>query len=347
MSLEGTLCTSDTPQITDLIKNIPERHTMTRPYVYFVEGADGIIKIGYSLSLAALRTRMAHYELSGGSLLAALPGRKIEETELKYAFKADLARGDEWFYPVDRLLEYIEALLVREFAAPYLDQVEYLGNHPYETWRPDAPAVTFGPTEQTGQATLFREVPLTRRERVEIARKNFNAMSLTDDWFTPPEWVDPAREVMGDIDLDPASHAQANDECVKAAHWYSKEQNGLDRSLPWFGRMWINPPYGTGAESQKMFMARLRQEISAGNVQQAVTCLNLGAMATQWFRREMGPIATAHCVPFERISFIPPRGVKRNKWSPLNGTVFSYTGPHTAKFIEVYRPLGHVLLIPD
>src|SRR5205809_33616 len=46
---------------------------------------------------------------------------------------------------------------------------------------------------------------------------------------------------LGAIDLDPASHAEAN-RIVRARRFYSEKQNGLRR--PWRGRVFINPPGG-------------------------------------------------------------------------------------------------------
>lgn len=64
----------------------------------------------------------------------------------------------------------------------------------------------------------------------------------SSSWYTPPEIVDAAREALGgQIDLDPASCAVAND-TVKAARFYSLEAGEDGLSLPWRGRVFLNPP---------------------------------------------------------------------------------------------------------
>jgi hypothetical protein len=66
-----------------------------------------------------------------------------------------------------------------------------------------------------------------------------------DEWLTPPEIV----QSLGPFDLDPCSPI-----CrpwPTALKHYTIEEDGL--LLPWFGRVWCNPPYGnnTAAWLQK------------------------------------------------------------------------------------------------
>ena len=55
-------------------------------------------------------------------------------------------------------------------------------------------------------------------------------------WLTPPHIL----KALGDFDLDPcASDSRPWD---TARNHYTKDDDGL--ASPWFGRVWMNPPYG-------------------------------------------------------------------------------------------------------
>jgi len=60
-----------------------------------------------------------------------------------------------------------------------------------------------------------------------------------DEWLTPPQII----KDLGEFDLDPCS--PINRPWPTANHHYTIEDDGL--SLPWFGRVWMNPPYGIQA----------------------------------------------------------------------------------------------------
>ena len=61
-----------------------------------------------------------------------------------------------------------------------------------------------------------------------------------NEWYTPKEYIELVKKVMGKIDLDPASCDEAQ-KIIKAEEYYTKEDNGLEQS--WFGNIWLNPPY--------------------------------------------------------------------------------------------------------
>ncbi len=61
----------------------------------------------------------------------------------------------------------------------------------------------------------------------------------TPEYYTPAEFAEAARYVLGGIDLDPASNARAN-KTVRAETYYTKRHNGLIK--PWHGRVYCNAP---------------------------------------------------------------------------------------------------------
>jgi len=67
-----------------------------------------------------------------------------------------------------------------------------------------------------------------------------------DEWLTPPEII----HALGNFDLDPC--APVTRPWPTAKNHFTVIDNGL--MLPWFGRVWCNPPYGR--ESQE-WLARL------------------------------------------------------------------------------------------
>lgn len=64
--------------------------------------------------------------------------------------------------------------------------------------------------------------------------------SKTDEWATPQATFDALSAEFGPFDLDPCATA----ENAKAPTYYTRDDDGLTK--PWFGRVFVNPPYGRG-----------------------------------------------------------------------------------------------------
>lgn len=67
------------------------------------------------------------------------------------------------------------------------------------------------------------------------------AENTTIEWLTPPILV----KMLGEFDLDPCS--PENPPFTHAKINYTIKDNGLDKV--WFGRVYMNPPYGKGMEN--------------------------------------------------------------------------------------------------
>jgi len=180
------------------------------------------------------------------------------------------------------------------------------------------------------------------------------------EWYTPARYVEAAREVMGGIDLDPASHLEAN-RTVKAARFLTEADNGLTRE--WHGRVFLNPPGGLVGE----FWGHLLREYASGRTVQAIW---IGYSLEQLQTLQcvpgaaLAPLVFPFCVPKRRIAFVEneakraarlekvraenveraARGEKlrSEKNGPSHGNWITYLGPLVDRFVEVFSAFGQV-----
>jgi phage N-6-adenine-methyltransferase len=150
-----------------------------------------------------------------------------------------------------------------------------------------------------------------------------------NEWYTPKEYIEAARQVLGEIDLDPASNPLAND-IVQAAKFYTSEDTGLDKD--WCGTVWMNPPYESGLIGQ--FAEKLCDSYASGNVTSAIVLVN-NATETRWFQ-SLAEQASAACFPKGRVKFWHPRKVA----VPLQGQAILYLGPNTDEFARAFSQFG-------
>lgn len=160
----------------------------------------------------------------------------------------------------------------------------------------------------------------------------------TIEYYTPSLYIEAAKEVMGTIDLDPAS-CEAAQVDVKANKFYTISDDGL--SQEWHGCVWLNPPYSkTGGKSnQEVWSTKLADEYMAGNVTEAVLLVK-SALGYKWFENlwDMWPV----CFVRKRISFTKNDGT--NEGQSKHGTALFYLGKNTEKFKEVFRKFGRIIL---
>lgn len=113
----------------------------------------------------------------------------------------------------------------------------------------------------------------------------------TNEWYTPPAVF----EALGlTFDLDPCAPKGGVPWLPARAH-YAIEDDGLHR--PWFGRVWLNPPYGKEAGEWVIRLAGHGHGIA----------LVFSRTDVRWWHAAV-PRATAVCFIEGRLTFIPGGG---------------------------------------
>ncbi len=165
--------------------------------------------------------------------------------------------------------------------------------------------------------------------------------SRSEEYYTPAEYIEAARQVLGGIDLDPASCEMAQ-ETVRAAQFYTKETDGLMQ--PWSGRVWLNPPYGTtgGESNQGIWARKLIEEHQSGNVPAAILLVK-AALGYEWF--ECLWYEWPVCFPRRRLSFTMPDG--SDDGQSKQASALFYFGDNLERFREVFRQFGRIIMPED
>lgn len=153
-----------------------------------------------------------------------------------------------------------------------------------------------------------------------------------NEWYTPEKYLELAREVLGEIDLDPASSIVAQ-KTVQAKKFFDRTINGLRQE--WHGRVWLNPPYSQPLIGE--FVEKMVEERCAERVTGAIM-LTHNYTDTSWFHKAT-EIADAICFTRGRIKFLDSQG---GDCAPTQGQAFFYFGPHAELFAEKFVSVGFV-----
>lgn len=148
--------------------------------------------------------------------------------------------------------------------------------------------------------------------------------------YTPRKIIDPARELMGRIDLDPCSCPLAN-ETVQATHFLTSDDDGL--SMPWLGRVWLNPPY---CGQQGAWVRHFDREWRRGNILHGL-CLVPASTEAEWFQ----PLWDLLCP----ILFLRGRQKFNGPSSDHHaqfGSALAYVGTDRDNFRRLFRHLGTI-----
>ena len=156
-----------------------------------------------------------------------------------------------------------------------------------------------------------------------------------NEWYSPPDLIEAARQTMGGIDLDPASSEIAN-KTVKAKKFYSIDDDGLAHK--WAGRIFMNPPYAQPLMTQ--FAEMVCTEFKANQITQAVVLVN-NATETEWFQ-SMLSMAAAVCFLKGRVKFLDMKGNPGG--APLQGQAMLYFGDKVKEFKAAFDGKGQVMI---
>lgn len=165
-----------------------------------------------------------------------------------------------------------------------------------------------------------------RKERKTLVTQN----SGNNEWYTPPEYIEAAREVMSGIDCDPASNDFAQ-KTIKASEYFTAQRSGLDER--WSGTVWLNPPYEKGLVDK--FISKYCTE---DDVTEGIVLVN-NATDTEWFHK-LASVSDAVCLKKGRIRYIAADGLQKN--TPIQGQAFLYRGANADKFESIFSGFGAI-----
>lgn len=180
-------------------------------------------------------------------------------------------------------------------------------------------------TAEHVQKTIEEVIPEKRKD----VHVSFN--SGNNEWYTPPEYIESARSVLGEIDLDPASSSLAN-RTVMAKTFFTVDNDGL--KAQWTGRVWMNPPYSSDLVGK--FASKIAYHFESGDISEAIVLVN-NATETRWFN-EIVSVASAVSFVRGRIKYIDVNGEQAS--SPLQGQAFIYLGEDPSKFLNEFSKYG-------
>lgn len=200
----------------------------------------------------------------------------------------------------------------------------------------------------TGEDSLNKADALRQGQQAEIDRsRHLEQGTGNNERYTPDYIIQAVRQVIGDIDLDPASSDAANG-IIQAKRYYTAERDGLAQD--WTAEsLWMNPPYSRG--DIDAFVEKLAAEVQRGAVKRAMVITH-NATETRWCRALLDNCA-AFCLLKERVDFSTPGeqggGTLRGQivfllgWS-LRGAEGEPNWEYLDRFNEVFSDLGKVCI---
>ncbi len=178
------------------------------------------------------------------------------------------------------------------------------------------------PEESVTEATEVLKgqgIPPTRKRIMDV-----HYSSESSEHYTPDHILELVFPTMGDVDLDPCADAGKS---VAAQYHFTEKDDGL--SQEWFGRVFMNPPYGRAI---KDWVLKLQEEFETKRVEQAIALVP-ARVDTEWFSvLDNYPV----CFVRGRLTFKGNRDP-----APFPSAIF-YLGRRTKTFIRQFGGIGTV-----
>jgi hypothetical protein len=182
-------------------------------------------------------------------------------------------------------------------------------------------------------AAFHKTVAKSKIKVVSLLERGSIRKKDVAEFYTPAPIIKLAREVLGEIDLDPASCLEAQ-QTVQATSFFCKKDDAITQE--WHGRVWLNPPFGR--EIVPRFVEKLLTEIENSHVKAAILLVN-NCTETKWFANAARS-AKAICFHTGRITF----DTLAEPHEVTQGQALFYWGGALEQFIKEFSTIGWVAL---
>jgi phage N-6-adenine-methyltransferase len=164
------------------------------------------------------------------------------------------------------------------------------------------------------------------RPKSQVETKTSPKSKASDCWYTPPEIITLIQKSLQGITLDPCADDGKH---VESCYHLTVADDGL--SHPWFGRVFMNPPYSCPG----VWIAKLQEEFSLGRVEEAIALVPV-ATDTKWFH----PLISSNLICFwkGRIKFLDVN--YQPKMAARQSHCLIYWGKNQSTFRQVFSPFG-------
>lgn len=183
-------------------------------------------------------------------------------------------------------------------------------------------------------------IEATIAQKVRRGRNPHGDADACVEWYTPKFYIELVRRVLGKINLDPATNTLAQ-RWIEAEVFYTAEIDGFIQR--WFGKIYLNPPYGKeqpGGRKAPDWLERAIEAYESGEIDEAIILLNRTGAA--WYKKLLKRV-NALCEVEKRIAFIDATGEQQS--SPRYYNDFIYLGKNDSVFKRVFSEIGDVRII--